>query len=84
MTYEQIEKVVESKPVHENPLKIHFKTRNSIVGLFVQTGDYEDLKAKNFWRIVSGGNIDLWKKTNNNDLAKIFNGSEITKLTDVK
>jgi len=84
MTNEQIEKIVEAKPVHKNAVKIHFKTRNPIVGLFIRTGDYEDLKSKNFWRIVSEGNVEQWKKTHNNDLARIFNGSEFTKLTEVE
>lgn len=83
MTNDQIEKIIESKPIHKNPIKIHFKTRNPIVGMFIRTGDYEDLKSKNFWRIVSEANVELWRKTNNNDLARIFNGSEFTKLIEV-
>ena len=50
-------------------------------GIFVTTGDYEDLKSKNFWRIVTGVNIDNWKKSKDLNLARIFNGSEITKLS---
>ena len=55
-----------------------------MVGIFVSSPDYEDLKAKNFWRIVSEINIPEWKKTNDNKLAKIFSGSEFTRITVAK
>jgi len=31
-------------------VKIDFKKRQAIYGLFVEGKDYNDLKAKNFWR----------------------------------
>jgi len=52
-----------------------------MLGMFINTGDYEDLKSKNFWRIVTGANIDNWKKSKDMNLARIFNGSEFTKLS---
>jgi hypothetical protein len=84
MTSEQISKFIEDKHLSKNPLKIEFKTRSSIIGLFIQTTDYKELKAKNFWRIVSETKINDWKNTNDNNLAKIFNGQELTKLSPVK
>jgi len=84
MTSEQISKFIEDKHLSKNPLKIEFKTRSSIIGLFIQTTDYKELKAKNFWRIVSETKISDWKNTNDNNLAKIFNGQELTKLSPVK
>ena len=48
------------------------------------TGDYQELKTKNFWRIVTGPNVENWKKSQDNGLARIFNGSEITRLSAVK
>lgn len=84
MTSEQISKFIEEKHLSKNPLKIEFKTRSSIIGLFIQTADYKELKMKNFWRIVSETKINDWKNTNDNNLAKIFNGSELTKLSIVK
>ena len=81
MVYEMITKFLE--PVQEEKLavKIEFKKRNSMVGIFVKSYDYEDLKSKNFWRIVSEVKIPEWRKTHDNNLAKIFNGSEFTRLT---
>jgi hypothetical protein len=84
MTSEQISKFIEEKHLSKNPLKIEFKTRSSIIGLFIQTADYKELKVKNFWRIVSETKINDWKNTNDNNLAKIFNGAELTKLSIVK
>ncbi len=81
MTIEQIEKFLDTKNVGKGTLKIDFKTRRSIVGLFVKSKDYDELKEKNFWRVVSGENIDKWKDTSYNELAKIVSGTEITKLS---
>ncbi|HEV8282824.1 MAG TPA: short-chain dehydrogenase [Chitinophagaceae bacterium] len=83
MTSEQIEKFIEPTHVARSPLKIDFKTRNSLTGLFIQANDYKDLKAKNFWRIVTGPNIETWKTSKDSNLARIFNGLEITKLSVV-
>ena len=84
MTSEQISKFIEEKHLSKNPLKIEFKTRSSIIGLFIQTADYKELKVKNFWRIVAESKINDWKNSNDNNLAKIFNGAELTKLSPVK
>jgi hypothetical protein len=83
MTNEQIEKFVEQGRIDKGSVKIDFKTRNSMVGIFIKSADYNDLKSKNFWRIVTGPNAEVWKKNRDNSLARIFNGSEITKLTAV-
>ena len=60
------------------------KTRNTITGLFIQMPDFNELKAKNFWRIVPEGNIEGWKKSKDMNLARIFNGQEFTRLTAEK
>jgi hypothetical protein len=80
MTNSQIETFLAQKEVGKTPVTISFKTRNSIVGLFIETSDYNDLKTKNLWRIVSESKISEYKTTKNNNLARIFNGSEFTKL----
>ena len=71
-------------PIAKNAVKIEFKKRNTIIGIFVKSPDYEDLKSKNFWRIVSETHIPEWKKTNDNKLSKIFSGSEFTRLSLAK
>ena len=82
MTIELITKFLEVDSIpHSKAVKIDFKKRNSIYGVFVKGVDYAHLKSKNFWRIVSSTNIDEWNKSKNIELAKIFNGSEITKLS---
>jgi len=83
MTNDQIGKFLEAGHLTKHNVKIDFKTRQSIVGLFIKTNDYDELKSKNFWRIVSETHIDNWKTSHDNNLAKIFNGAEITRLTPV-
>jgi hypothetical protein len=82
MTIEQIEKFLDTKNTAKGTLKIDFKTRRSIVGLFVKLKDYDELKEKNFWRVVSGDeNLKNWKETSLSEFAKIVSGTEITKLS---
>lgn len=83
MNIEEIQKFLDSKTSEENNyVKISFRKRDSIYGLFVKDhNDYSDLKSKNFWRIVPKSQFDAYKKTRNINLAKIFSGSEFTKLT---
>lgn len=80
MTSEQIDNIIQKKTPKEPLFTIRFKTRNAIKGLFIQSLDYNELSNKNFWRIVSEGNIDEYKKTKDGKLARIFNGTEFTKL----
>jgi hypothetical protein len=83
MTNDAIIKQVEANFKEGKPLNIHFKQRNTIKGLFIKGSDYEDLRSKNFWRIVTNANIELWEKTKDINLARIFNGVEFTRLTEV-
>lgn len=84
MVNELISKFLEPTHLATTAVKIEFKKRNTIVGIFVKSPDYDDLKSKNFWRIVSETHIPEWKKTNDNKLSKIFSGSEFTRLTVAK
>jgi hypothetical protein len=83
MTNDAILKHVESKKSLEKPVNIHFKQRNTITGLFIKGYDYEDLRSKNFWRIITEKHFDEWKKTKDINLCRIFNGTEFTKLSEV-
>lgn len=80
MTNEQIEKFLEAKNIVDLPVRISFKTRKPFTGIFIKTADFSELKSKNFWRIVGESNIKNYKKSKDVKLAKIFSGSEITKL----
>ena len=82
MTVDLIEKFVESKGHHNSAVAIHFRQRDSITGLFVRGNDYEELKSKNFWRVVSRTRMEEWKKTGDIGLSRIFNGAEFTRLAD--
>ena len=77
-----IEKFVGNKNRKNNAVNIHFKERSSVKGLFVQTSDYDELRYKNLWRIVSSAKIEEWNKTKNIDLSRIFNGLSFTRLSD--
>jgi len=79
MTNEQIEKFF-SKAKLNSLIRVSFKTRDAIVGIFIQTPDYNELKSKNFWRIVSEANYEQWKQSNDYNLVRMFNGAEFTRL----
>jgi hypothetical protein len=80
MTYEQIETIIQKKHPSGKVFEIRFKTRNPIKGVFIVTPDYGELSRKNLWRIVSESYIAEYTKTKNDNLARIFNGTEFTKL----
>lgn len=82
MTNEAIIKFIEAKDHSSKALNIHFKTRSTITGLFVRGNDFEELQSKNFWRIVTSTNLGEYEKTKNVNLAKIFSGSEFTRLSE--
>lgn len=65
-------------------IKVDLKKRNSINGRFIRLNDYDDLRIKNFWRIVPEANIEQWEKKQDNNLLKIFSGSDFTKLSAAK
>ena len=80
MTNDVIEKYLAPRNQNETEMKVFFKQRSTITGLFIKANDYDELRSKNFWRIVTAANMDNWKKTRDINLAKIFNGTEFTKL----
>ena len=82
MTSEVIEQFVQHEKRKGTPVNIHFKERSTVKGLFIDSGDYAELKYKNLWRIISAGKLDEWHKTKNLDLSRIFNGLSFTRLSD--
>lgn len=82
MNTEDIQKFLETKTSATNSyVKIDFKKRDTIYGLFLKDADYNDLKSKNFWRIVTRKNFDEYSKSKNSTLARIFNGAEFSRLS---
>jgi hypothetical protein len=84
MQSDLIEKFLEPAHLAKTAVKIEFKKRNPVIGIFVESPDYASLKEKNFWRIVSEAHIPEWQKSNDNQLAKIYSGSDFTRLTVAK
>jgi len=82
MTTEMIGKFIENKGRKNIPVNIHFKERSTIKGLFIHSDDYDELKSKNLWRIVSDAKMEEWNRTKNMDIPKIFNGLSFTRLTE--
>ncbi len=82
MTNEAITKFIEAKNHTEKAVNVHFKTRGTVTGIFIRGNDYEELRSKNFWRIVTNANIEQWGKTKNINLTRIFNGSEFTRISE--
>lgn len=82
MNSEQIKKFVETKVTNKDKyVKVEFSKRDPIYGIFITDGDYRDLSAKNFWRIVTSKNFDAYNKNKDVNLARIFNGFEFSKLS---
>jgi hypothetical protein len=83
MNTEDIQKFLDTKTSTGNEyVKITFKRRDAVLGLFVRDHrDYVDLKAKNFWRIVPQSQFEAFQQSKNVSLAKIFSGSDFTRLT---
>lgn len=81
MTNDMIENYLVKHSAQHAPVNIHFKQRSTIKGLFIQSRDYQELKTKNLWRIVSSSKFAEWRTTHDENLARIFNGSEFTRLS---
>jgi hypothetical protein len=82
MNSEEIKKFLTTKiSTKDKFVKIEFSKREPIYGLFVTDTDFQDLSTKNFWRIVTSKNFDAYNKTKDINLAKLFNGSEFSKLS---
>lgn len=81
MNVEEIEKFLAKNGGEEAPcVKISFRKRNAVYGVFVKDKDYSHLKSKNFWRIVSKINYEEFQQSGNMALSRIFNGSEFSRL----
>ncbi len=83
MTNDLIEQFVTSTARKNKLVSIHFKNRETIRGLFIFANDYQDMKKKNFWRIVAEGRKDEWQSSQKLSCSRLFSGVEFTRLTDV-
>jgi len=82
MTIEQIEKFIQRPPYNSgSQVKISFKTRAAVEGIFIQGTDYSELRGKNFWRIVTAKYMDNYTDAKDINFSRIFNGAEFTKIS---
>lgn len=84
MDIERIEHYITHSTREKAIVNIHFKGRSSVTGLFIRAYDYDELKSKNFWRIVQASQMQKWLETNDINIARIFNGASFTSLSDTK
>ncbi len=84
MTQEAVEKIVEVRISTDTIAQIHFKKRALLNCYFVKAYDYDEMKAKNFWRVVEDVNIEEYHATKNILLTRLFNGLSFTKISSVK
>lgn len=84
MSIDEIEKFISNAKNDNNYVRISFKKRDPINGLFVRDKDFADLKSKNFWRIVPQSQFETYQATKSINLAKIFSGSDFSKLSLLK
>jgi hypothetical protein len=84
MTVEQIETWLRKEPIPKDKIiRFELKKRNPVRGLIVEGRDHNELKAKNFWRIVTQSRLADYQKTKDINLARIFSGSDFAKLSFV-
>ena len=82
MTVEQIETFLAKETVPSGKIiRFEMKKRNPVRGLIVKGRDFNELKGKNFWRIVTQMHLAEYSKSQDINLAKIFSGSEFAKLS---
>jgi len=81
MTVEQIDAFLRKNNFEQNSVKVNFRTRTAFTGIFVKTDDFDDLKGKNFWRIINESNVKQYLSSKDKNLARIFNGTEFVKLS---
>jgi hypothetical protein len=81
MTVEQIDNFLRKNNFDQQTVKVSFRTRAAFVGIFIKTDDYDDLKVKNFWRVVNESNVKQYLSSKDTKLARIFNGTEFVKLS---
>ncbi len=79
MTNEQIDLFLTPTTL-SNLIHINFKKRDAIRGIFLTINDFEDLKTKNLWRVVSESKVEEWHKTKDMGLTRIYNGTDFLKL----
>lgn len=84
MTIAQIDVFIKKIDFANKAVKVSFRSRDPFIGFFVNSNDYNELKGKNFWRIIGQNNITNYQSSGDMNLSKIFSGFEITSLKIVE
>jgi hypothetical protein len=80
MTIERIERFVKDHLNLPHYIDVHMKGKSLEPVMFIAGGDYEELKEKNFWRVVSASKAEQWEKTKDYKLVRIYSGTLFTSL----
>ncbi len=78
----RIENYIKASIRNNTTVTIHFRGRLPVTGLFIRANDYNELKSKNFWRVVHASQLEQWLETKDINVARIFNGASFTSLTN--
>ena len=81
MDTSSIEKFLDLSAAKPKVVNVHFKDRSTVTGIFVALRDFDELKAKNFWRVVNVKNIKQWEQKKDIELSRLFNGASFTRLS---
>jgi len=82
MTVERIEHFVQPYLNQFQYIDVYMKGRNLQPVMFIAARDYEELREKNFWRVVPASNAKQWEKTKDHKLERIFSGSLFSSLRE--
>jgi|SRR3954453_14763344 len=82
MNVEDIQKFLDNKTSPQNEyVTISFKQREPIIGLFLRGHqDYDELKKKNFWRIIPKSALAAYRTNGDIQGAKLFCGADFSRL----
>ena len=82
MNKEDIAYIIEVKhPLTNYSLKVDLNTDEFLVGIFVMTKDYDELKERNQWRFVINQKLRKWEQSNDHKLTEIIDGKYIDSIT---
>jgi hypothetical protein len=82
MTIEKIERFIREHINHPHYIDVHMKGRTVEPVMFIAGADYEELKEKNFWRVVAASKAEQWGKTKDQKLVRIYSGNLFTRLSN--
>lgn len=83
MTNLLIEKFIASAKRKNKLVRIHFRKRETFVGLFIFAKDYQEMKSKNFWRIVAESRETEWQEGKQLSSSRLFSGDAFSRLSDL-